>query len=629
MSYSYDPLPRVLGAIRVFTLLPSPNLDAPFHGQIQHEMRREGNYIAISYVWGDPNPHAALYIDEMQLRIGKNLSEVLRNIRDDSKPLDLWIDAICINQSDEGEKSAQVQDMANVYKDADEVIGWVGEPVGEAYKGFRLFRELTDRHDDEDFGEFLEHYIGNVSNDEYWIALVDLLDRPYWNRLWILQEVSVNPRITLRFGRDPEYKIKLEELFEWDWIRFEVVSKWREHRGDDSEGSIINRFDSTLNSVYNIGYIPDLCPLTVEELQPFLLSSLCGGSVCSNPLDYIFGLIGLFEAPPVTVDYGTAPRKLFLDVLESVQHRTQKLDFLSWAWGNYSYSTPSPHLNPYNMPAWAVDWSWRTRWVSPIPLANSKDNQRILFDTFYAASGESKSRVGFNRYNDVLTVKGCEVSTVVAVGSLADPSSSTIWPKDWSSIAEQGSLEAPQKDPALRSGNHKLNVWHTGDDHSVMADKGSENHSAMTYKQLDTWWRVLFGDTLSREQRIDPPVPDQQAVPPTNRNELEDLCRHLTEYLQIRVHDGRRMFRTTDGRLGLAPPRAKPGDVVCVLLGGDVPYLLRRLQHEMGECRGLEHEIGGYQFVGEWCVLLRYHDRMGDKKKRLTRASCSPAICMT
>lgn len=292
--------------------------------------------------------------------------------------------------------------------------------------------------------------------------------------------------------------------------------------------------------------------------------------------------MGLFEHPPITVDYSATPRKLFLDVLQKVQHRSQKLDFLSWAWGNYASSTSPPYQNQYNLPPWAVDWSWRTRFVSPIPLANSKESQRILWDKFYTASGESKYSVEFDREHDSMTLKTCEVSTIEAVGSQAEPSLPAIWPKDWSSIAQLGSLEPPHKDPALRSEKPELNVWHTG--------TSPQDHSRLTPAQLDVWWRVLLGDTLSRERRIDPPVPDQQAIPPTNLDELENLCKHMTEYLQIRVHDGRRMFRTTTGGLGLAPPRAKPGDIVCVLLGGDVPYVLRSL-----DCENSNH-----QFIGEW-----------------------------
>ena len=249
MSYPYDPLPRALGAIRVFTLLPSYDFDTPLHGQMRHAMRQECHYAAISYVWGDPNPCATIHMDKLQLCIGKNLSNLLRNIRSRSISLNLWIDAICINQVDVEERNAQVQDMASIYKDADEVLGWLGELSQEAQKGFRLFRELTSRIEDEDFGQFLEDYIRDVSNDISWLALVELLDRPYWIRLWILQECSVNPRVSLRFGRNPEDSIKIQELFEWDFIRFEVVSKWREYRGNGWERSFIQRFDSTMNKV--------------------------------------------------------------------------------------------------------------------------------------------------------------------------------------------------------------------------------------------------------------------------------------------------------------------------------------------------------------------------------------------
>lgn len=272
MSYSYDTLPHVPGAIRVFTLFPSHDFDAPLYGQLQHKLRQESQYHAISYVWGDPTPCTTIYLDKSQLSIGKHLSDVLRNIRSPEEPLNLWIDAICINQSDTGERNTQVQDMANTYKDARQVIGWVGELTQEAPRGFQLFRDLVSRINDEDFGTFVDGYIRDVSNDLNWLALVDLLDRPYWIRLWILQEVSVNPRVSLRFGGNPKDEIKVQDLFEWDYVRFEVVSRWREHRRNDYEASFIQRFDSTMNNVYNIGYTPDMYPLKVEELQPFLLS---------------------------------------------------------------------------------------------------------------------------------------------------------------------------------------------------------------------------------------------------------------------------------------------------------------------------------------------------------------------
>ena len=125
--------------------------------------------------------------------------------------------------------------MANIYRDADQV--WVGELTREAQKGFQLFRELTDRMEDEHFSKFLEAYLRDGSNGDYWVALVELLDCPYWIRLWIFQEVFVSPHVSLCFRQHPKDTMRLRELFEWDFVRFEVVSKWREHCGNYGQGS--------------------------------------------------------------------------------------------------------------------------------------------------------------------------------------------------------------------------------------------------------------------------------------------------------------------------------------------------------------------------------------------------------
>jgi hypothetical protein len=126
-------------------------------------------------------------------------------------------------------------------------------------------------------------------------------------------------------------------------------------------------------------------------------------------------------------------------------------------------------------------------------------------------------------------------------------------------------------------------------------DKWSVSSYAAPTTNLEAWWRTLFGDTLSREARIDSVEEDKERMPPPDREGVEKLCRHLTEYLQIQVHDGRRMFKTHDGRLGLAPPRAEAGDSICVFLGGDVPYILRDVN------------AGIWEFIGE-CYLHEMMD---------------------
>lgn len=156
----------------------------------------------------------------------------------------------------------------------------------------------------------------------------------------------------------------------------------------------MQRFDIVSNNVYNMGYLPSLYPLTIEEFQPLLQSHMCNGPLATNPLDYIYGILGLFNTTVMpVVDYSLSPRELYLEVIELVQHRTGQLDFLSWAWGNYYQdSKSSPFPNPFNITRWGIDLSYRTRFLRPIPLANNSRPQWLIWDAFYHASGDRKQR---------------------------------------------------------------------------------------------------------------------------------------------------------------------------------------------------------------------------------------------
>ena len=141
-------------------------------------------------------------------------------------------------------------------------------------------------------------------------------------------------------------------------------------------------------------------------------------------------------------------------------------------------------------------------------------------------------------------------------------------------------------------------------------DRWSASSDTALTANPEAWWRTLFGDTLSREARIDSVEEDKQRIPPQDREGVENLCRYLMEYLQIQVHDGRRMFKRHDGRLGLAPPGAEAGDSICVFLGGDVPYIL------------WEVNTGIWEFIGE-CYL---HEMMDGQA--LARVDNSLELCV-
>ncbi|OCL14346.1 hypothetical protein AOQ84DRAFT_272634, partial [Glonium stellatum] len=76
------------------------------------------HYVALSYVWGCPNKTRTVWIDGTSLEITVNLFSVLCDIRDKTRPLFLWADGICINQSNDSEKEMQIGIRGEIYASA-------------------------------------------------------------------------------------------------------------------------------------------------------------------------------------------------------------------------------------------------------------------------------------------------------------------------------------------------------------------------------------------------------------------------------------------------------------------------------------------------------------------------------
>ena len=89
-------------------------------------------YEALSYEWGTSNKSHSVNVFDKQIRITPSLYAVLFQIRSSSKPLVLWIDAICINQDDIEEKNQQVPQMAKIFGNATRVLVWLGSEISES-----------------------------------------------------------------------------------------------------------------------------------------------------------------------------------------------------------------------------------------------------------------------------------------------------------------------------------------------------------------------------------------------------------------------------------------------------------------------------------------------------------------
>jgi hypothetical protein len=124
MSSIYQPLPE--GNIRLLQLHPRQDDSLVSCSFSIHDISDEAltpTYVALSYAWGRDDPTHRILIDDETIMVRQNLYEFLLECRHCDA---IWIDALCINQQDNAERSLQVQMMGRIYSSAQVVWAWLG-----------------------------------------------------------------------------------------------------------------------------------------------------------------------------------------------------------------------------------------------------------------------------------------------------------------------------------------------------------------------------------------------------------------------------------------------------------------------------------------------------------------------
>jgi hypothetical protein len=122
--------------IRLIELLPADTLGSTLRCRIhntsldaEHEDRI--SFEALSYVWGERVGTRPIFCGDKSILVTPNCEAALRHLREELKSRLLWIDAICINQSQDKfatqERNQQVKMMGEVYAIATKVLIWLGE----------------------------------------------------------------------------------------------------------------------------------------------------------------------------------------------------------------------------------------------------------------------------------------------------------------------------------------------------------------------------------------------------------------------------------------------------------------------------------------------------------------------
>jgi hypothetical protein len=197
--------------IRILELLPGKD-DSPIQctTRIAHLWYGEA-YEAVSYVWGDGPPSRSVQISGEAVKITQTLYAALKRFRDPIDTRSIWVDQLCINQSDAKEKTHQVNMMREIYKQCTRCLIWLGE-IPEASAGVTIM----DAQAAFDFisalaGETVDSQQGSCTPLS--LAMPDQVDgarrafkalifqgNPWWSRIWTVQEVVLPPEGLLKWG---------------------------------------------------------------------------------------------------------------------------------------------------------------------------------------------------------------------------------------------------------------------------------------------------------------------------------------------------------------------------------------------------------------------------------------------
>ncbi|KAI1099121.1 hypothetical protein F4804DRAFT_322811 [Jackrogersella minutella] len=212
---------------RVLVIEPD-KIDSTLKAELTHaSFMTPPKYHALSYTWGPSDPAYYMNCGGTETTITKNLHDALCQLRQPDKSVTVWADAVCINQTDDEEKSRQVSRMREIYSKAEFLFIWIGNPQDPsdadlAFDTLKILEETFLRHADENdlrlpwpadntskytqWGlEVGKEFEQNPIKLDQWKALGQVYLAPWFSRVWIYQEAvsfAGNPQsnITMSFG---------------------------------------------------------------------------------------------------------------------------------------------------------------------------------------------------------------------------------------------------------------------------------------------------------------------------------------------------------------------------------------------------------------------------------------------
>jgi hypothetical protein len=584
VPHEYVPLDLVAEEIRLVVLLPSSDISAPLIAHFAHEsIYGTVVYQCLSYTWGSREKTAELNLNGQIFHITQNLDEALRGIRDKINMSVFWIDAICIDQENLQERNRQIPRMHQIYEMADAVLVWLGNADGVAELAMEFIDELGRPEWTAFEGDTEVKLKWSPRLARCWAALYRLLLRPYFRRLWVVQEIAVASVPTVFCGSRGVSWENLHHaalrlmMYEQDARKmckeFEV-----QFDADDSNITPLNddkrcqdeahpRKDISLS--HRMSYHRQM-NLMQKPLSFLFLALLNRDAECVDDRDKIYALWNLANDAKhltLTPDYALSVHLLYVTFAKQYIQHHESLDITCAP----QVHCKGPLGNGKYLPSWAPDWRARSHvnsYLRPEELPIAEVSELSDLDTpMYCAAGTTKAIASFFDNDELLVCAGMVLDQVVHVSGQTDG------PIQWYELA-------------------KKHCHHDG--------------TSLSEEQVNRdFWSMLYGDPTSSwssdgEGKI-------IACANTSRSILRKTATILPSRAIRPTMRGRKLVISKKGYMGLAPSWVKVGNELAVLLGCSLPVVLGR--------HGNHYHLEGDCFVQGWMrgeMLRHVGDGIGE-----------------
>lgn len=342
--------------IRVLRLEPASSSDSEIKcslGKKPLSTQWPLNYEALSYNWGNTANDEKIWVNAQLCSVTTNLKSFLQHRRQSQNFVDLWIDALCINQADLQEKSQQIPLMNVIYMASSQLTIWLGPGSEDSHIAMEYLKEL---------GQESTYTKMPILKGTMLTAIQRLLSRSWFSRIWIVQELVLGgmagkmSRVSLRCGDN-----------EMPWATFIVaLARMRAHQDDMRQFFPNISKVLTLDSVREQALSMILRPAKKHHILNLLSRYRTFQS--TDQKDKIYALLGLVFGPDATpftnihVDYSASTCKVYTDFARYMLQSCSKLDLLRHC----------HHRSVPELPSWAPDWTADIV-VTPLPSRNDKE----------------------------------------------------------------------------------------------------------------------------------------------------------------------------------------------------------------------------------------------------------------